>query len=91
VVVRGLLDSLSALAGPLLAAALIGVIDVGGVFALSAGITLWSAWLICRVRWAPANASARSPRCAARAAPPACAPRPGCACCASPAPISSAP
>ena len=50
-VVRGLLDSLSALVGPLLAAALIGVIDVGGVFALSAGITLWSAWLIGRVRY----------------------------------------
>jgi cyclic nucleotide-binding protein/MFS transporter len=49
--VRGLLDSLSALAGPLLAAVLIGVIDVGGVFALSAGIALWSAWLIYRVRY----------------------------------------
>jgi MFS transporter len=50
-VVRGLLDSLSALAGPLLAALLIGAIDVGGVFALSAGTTLWSAWLIGRVRY----------------------------------------
>jgi len=50
-VVRGLLDSLSALAGPLLAAALIGPIDVGGVFAVAAGITLWSAWLIGRVRY----------------------------------------
>jgi hypothetical protein len=50
-VVRGLLDSLSALAGPVLAALLIGLIDVGGVFALSAGITLWSAWLIGRVRY----------------------------------------
>jgi CRP-like cAMP-binding protein len=50
-VVRGLLDSLSALAGPLLAALLIGLIDVSGVFALSAGITLWSAWLIGRVRY----------------------------------------
>jgi Major Facilitator Superfamily len=50
-VVRGLLDSLSALAGPLLAALLIGAIDVGGVFALGAGITLWSAWLIGRVEY----------------------------------------
>jgi MFS family permease len=50
-VVRGLLDSLGALVGPLLAAVLIGVIDVGGVFALSAAIALWSAWLIGRVRY----------------------------------------
>ena len=50
-VVRGLLDSLSALAGPLLAAVLIGAVDVGGVLALSAGISLWSAWLIGRVRY----------------------------------------
>jgi hypothetical protein len=41
-VVRGLLDSLSALAGPLLAAALIGPVDVGGVLALGAAMTLWS-------------------------------------------------
>jgi MFS family permease len=60
-VVRGLLDSLSALAGPLLAAVLLGVIDVGGVFALGAGITLWSAWLIGRVRY---EAPPRLPRAA---------------------------
>jgi MFS family permease len=48
-VVRGLLDSLSALAGPLLAALLIGTVDVSGVFALGAAITLWSTWLIARV------------------------------------------
>jgi hypothetical protein len=50
-VVRGLMDSLSVVAGPLLAALLIGLIDVSGVFALTAGITLWSAWLIGRVRY----------------------------------------
>jgi hypothetical protein len=50
-VVRGLLDSLSALAGPLVAARLIGPIDVGGVFALCAAITLWSAWLIGGIQY----------------------------------------
>jgi CRP-like cAMP-binding protein len=50
-VVRGLADSLGALAGPLLAALLIGPLDVSGVFAVCAGITLWSAWLIGRVRY----------------------------------------
>ena len=51
VVVRGLQDSLSALVGPLLAAVLIGPVDVSGVFAVCAGLTLWSAWLIARVRY----------------------------------------
>jgi CRP-like cAMP-binding protein len=58
-VVRGLLDSLSALAGPLLAAALIGPVDVGGVLALGAAMTLWSAWLIGRVRYEEAPRLAR--------------------------------
>lgn len=50
-VVRGLLDSLSALVGPLLVAVLIVPIGVSGVFALCAGITLWSGWLIARVHY----------------------------------------
>jgi MFS family permease len=58
-VVRGLQDSLGALVGPLLAAALIGPVDVSGVFAVCAGLTLWSAWLIARVRY---EAPPRIPR-----------------------------
>lgn len=50
-VVRGLQDSLGALVGPLLAAVLVGPIDVSGVFAVCAAITLWSAWLIGRVQY----------------------------------------
>lgn len=50
-VVRGLQDSLSALAGPLLVALLVGPFDVGGVLAVCAAITMWSAWLIDRVRY----------------------------------------
>jgi hypothetical protein len=50
-VVRGLQDSLSALVGPILAALLVGPIDVSGVFAVCAAITLWSAWLIGRVQY----------------------------------------
>lgn len=47
--VRGLLDSLSALVGPLLAGLLVGPIGVAGVFAVSAATALWSAVLIRRV------------------------------------------
>jgi hypothetical protein len=47
--VRGSLDSLSALFGPLLAGALINPIGVGGVYAASAGLGLWAGWLIWRV------------------------------------------
>jgi Cyclic nucleotide-binding domain/Major Facilitator Superfamily len=50
-VVRALQDSLSALVGPLLAAALIGPLDVSGVFAVCAGITLWAAWLTGRLHY----------------------------------------
>jgi Cyclic nucleotide-binding domain/Major Facilitator Superfamily len=49
--VRGAVDSLSALFGPLLAGILILPIGVGGVFAVSAGLALWAAWLIRRVRY----------------------------------------
>jgi MFS family permease len=48
-VVRGLLDSLSALVGPALAGVLVGPIGVAGVFAVCAAAALWSAWLIARV------------------------------------------
>ena len=50
-VVRGLLDSLSALVGPLLAGVLVGPIGVDGVFAVCAAAALWSAWLIARVQY----------------------------------------
>jgi len=50
-VVRGLLDSASALIGPLLAGLLVGPIGVDGVFAVCAGAALWSGWLIARVSY----------------------------------------
>ena len=50
-VVRGLLDSSSALVGPLLAAALVGPLGIDGVLAVCAAIALWSAVLILRVRY----------------------------------------
>src|SRR5437762_3084331 len=40
-VVRGLLDSASALVGPLAAGLLVGPIGVSGVFGLCAGASLW--------------------------------------------------
>lgn len=52
-VVRGLLDSVSALAGPAIAGVLVGPIGVGGVFAVCAALALWSAWLIWRVDYEP--------------------------------------
>ena len=48
-VVRGLLDSLSALLGPLAAGAVVAVLDVQGVFAGAALATWWAGWLIARV------------------------------------------
>ena len=48
-VVRGLLDSSSALLGPLLAGVLVGPIGIDGVFAVCAATAFWSAWLIARV------------------------------------------
>jgi MFS family permease len=50
-VVRGLLDSSSALVGPLLAGVFVGPIGVDGVFAGCAAAALWSAWLIARVSY----------------------------------------
>lgn len=50
-VVRGLLDSSSALVGPLLAAVLVGPIGIDGLFAVCAVAALWSAWLIARVNY----------------------------------------
>jgi MFS family permease len=50
-VVRGLLDSASALIGPLLAAVLVGPIGIDGLLAVCAALALWSVWLILRVRY----------------------------------------
>jgi predicted MFS family arabinose efflux permease len=47
-VVRGSLDSLGTLSGPLLAGVLVGPIGVEGVFMVCALLALWSAWLIWR-------------------------------------------
>jgi CRP-like cAMP-binding protein len=68
-VVRGSLDSISALVGPLLAGALVGPINVDGVFGVCAALSLWSAWLISRVEYeAPPRLVEASPAPAARAA-----------------------
>ncbi len=48
-VVRGSLDSISALIGPLLAGILIDPVGIQGLFVVSAMLALWSAWLIWRV------------------------------------------
>ena len=48
-VVRGLLDSLSALVGPLLVAALIAVFDVEAALLAAAGAAAWAGWLIACV------------------------------------------
>lgn len=48
-VVRGFLDSSSALLGPLLAGALVGPLGIDGVFAVIAASAVWSSWLISRV------------------------------------------
>ncbi len=48
-VVRGMLDSLSALLGPLLAGILIDPLGVQGLFVICAVAALWSVWLIWRV------------------------------------------
>ncbi|MBV9165998.1 MAG: cyclic nucleotide-binding domain-containing protein [Solirubrobacterales bacterium] len=48
-VVRGFLDSSSALLGPLLAGALVGPIRIGGVLAVVAATAFSSSWLISRV------------------------------------------
>ena len=50
-VVRGMLDSLATLAGPLLAAVLLEVADVDLVFAVAAASSLWAAALLLRLRY----------------------------------------
>ncbi len=61
-VVRGMLDSLATLVGPLIAAVLLEVADVEVVFAVAAAASLWSAGLLLRLRYdAPPRPSA-SPR-----------------------------
>jgi MFS family permease len=50
-VVRGMLDSLSTLVGPLLAAVLLGVSTPAAVFAAAAVTSLWSAALVLRLRY----------------------------------------
>jgi MFS family permease len=50
-VVRGLLDSVATLVGPLLAAMLLAFTGVTVVFALAAGASLWAAGLMLRVRY----------------------------------------
>ncbi len=49
--VRGMLDSLSALLGPLAAGVLVGPIGVDGVLGVAAAAALLSAWLIGRVHY----------------------------------------
>ena len=58
-VVRGLLDSAATLVGPLLAAVLLKLTGVTGVFAVAAGASLWAATLLVRLRYdAPPRPSA---------------------------------
>lgn len=62
-VVRGMLDSLATLVGPVLAAVLLDVSGVTAAIAAAAGASLWSAVLMLRVRYVP------TPRAPARTAP----------------------
>ncbi|WP_314507155.1 MFS transporter [uncultured Microbacterium sp.] len=58
-VVRGLLDSVATLVGPLLAAVLLAFTDVSVVFAVAAAASFWAAVLLLRVRYdAPPRPSA---------------------------------
>ena len=50
-VVRGLLDGVATLAGPLLAAVLLQVAGVTGVFAVAGGASLWAAAVLVRLRY----------------------------------------
>jgi MFS family permease len=50
-VVRGMLDSLATLVGPLIAAVLLEVAGVTVVFAVAAGASLWAAALLLRLRY----------------------------------------
>ena len=49
--VRGLLDSIATLVGPLLAAVLLAYTDVSVVFAVAAAASFWAAILLLRVRY----------------------------------------
>lgn len=62
-VVRGMLDSIATLVGPLLAAVLLAVTDVSMVFAVAAASSFWAGLLLLRVRYEapPHPASRRSP------------------------------
>lgn len=62
-VVRGLLDSIATLVGPLLAAVLLAFTDVAVVFAVAAGASFWAALLLLRVRYdaPPRPAATRRP------------------------------
>ncbi len=61
-VVRGLLDSVATLIGPLLAAVLLAFTDVSIVFAVAAAASFWAAWLLMRVRYeAPPRPPAARP------------------------------
>jgi MFS family permease len=60
-VVRGLLDSVATLVGPLLATVLLEVTDVAVVFAVAAGASLWAAALLLGLRYdAPPRPEARA-------------------------------
>lgn len=62
-VVRGLLDSLATLLGPLIAAVLLAVADVAVVFAVAAVASFWAAALLLRVRYeAPPRPPAPRPQ-----------------------------
>ena len=62
-VVRGLLDSIATLVGPLLAAVLLAFTDVSIVFAVAAAASFWAALLLLRVRYdaPPRPAAPRHP------------------------------
>jgi MFS family permease len=61
-VVRGLLDSVATLIGPLVAAVLLAVADVSVVFAVAAGASFWAAVLLLRVRYDAPPRPAAPPR-----------------------------
>ncbi|MCR2809673.1 MULTISPECIES: MFS transporter [unclassified Microbacterium] len=62
-VVRGMLDSIATLVGPLLAAVLLAFTDVSVVFAVAAAASFWAALLLLRVRYdaPPRPAAPRRP------------------------------
>lgn len=61
-VVRGLLDSVATLVGPLLAAVLLAVADVSVVFAVAAAASLWAAVLLVGLRYDAPPRAAAAPR-----------------------------